>query len=164
MRAGRNLSGVRIHRLQGGSMSARAGDLGLQLIILLRNACSAQRSYPACLYSWLGRHAADHPRSGSRWDGTGHRSGTPPRAASQARCTARQPPDVAETIGEHAWPLQRSFTFWGVASVRVLDDVSPEYCRRSRTLLPGPSRGGVGRPVARPADRADPGGASSGPI
>ncbi len=123
MRTGRNPSSVRVIVCKEAACPLVLVILNC-LIILLRNACSAQRSQPSL------------PIAG--W-------------------TARR--------GHHAYwttlALQDPLRSWG----RVCRDARrhvPGVRRRGRTLLRARAGEGVGGPVARPANRADPGGASVG--
>jgi len=130
-------------------MSARAGDLELLDHPVAQRLLSSTE--PAQLaYSWLDGTPRTIP-IWFHWDGKDIVLATPPRAPKLAALRAN--PHVAVTIDEHAWPYKILYVR-GVASVEMLDDVSPEYAAAAERYF-GPEQGRAwvdqlrGQPIAR---------------
>lgn len=116
-------------------MSAPAGDLELLdhpvAQHLLNSAEPAQLAY-----TWLDGTPRNVP-IWFHWDGKDVVLGTPPRAP---KLTAlRTNSQVSVTIDEHVWPYKILY-LRGVASIDMLDDVSPEYAMAAERYM-GPEQG-----------------------
>ena len=112
---------------------------------LLRSTEPAQLAY-----SWLDGTPRTIP-IWFHWDGKDIVLTTPPRAPKLAALQAN--PQVAVSIDEHAFPYKILYVR-GVASVEMLDDISPEYAAAAERYF-GPEQGRAwveqlrGQPSAR---------------
>lgn len=130
-------------------MSASAGDLELLNHPVAQGLLSSTE--PAQLaYSWLDGTPRTIP-IWFHWDGKDIVITTPPRAPKLAALQAN--PQVAVSIDEHAFPYKILYVR-GVASVEMLDDISPEYAAAAERYF-GPEQGRAwveqlrGQPSAR---------------
>jgi hypothetical protein len=130
-------------------MSTLAGDLELLDHPVAQRLLSSTE--PAQLaYSWLDGTPRTIP-IWFHWDGKDIVLATPPRAPKVAALQAN--PQVAVSIDEHAFPYKILYVR-GVASVEMLDDISPEYAAAAERYF-GPEQGKAwveqlrGQPSAR---------------
>ena len=130
-------------------MSTPAGDLQfLDHPVAQRLLSSAEPAQLA--YSWLDGTPRTIP-FWFHWDGKDIVLTSPPRAPKLAALQANT--QVAVSIDEHAWPYKVLY-IRGVASVEMLDDISPEYVAAAERYL-GPEQGRAlveqlrGQPSAR---------------
>jgi Pyridoxamine 5'-phosphate oxidase len=130
-------------------MSTPAGDLSfLDHPVAQRLLSSTEPAQLA--YSWLDGTPRTIP-IWFHWDGKDIVLTTPPRAPKLAALQAN--PQVAVSIDEHAFPYKILYVR-GVASVEMLDDISPEYAAAAERYF-GPEQGRAwveqlrGQPSAR---------------
>jgi pyridoxamine 5'-phosphate oxidase-like protein len=130
-------------------MSTPAGDLSfLDHPVAQRLLSSTEPAQLA--YSWLDGTPRTIP-IWFHWDGKDIVLTTPPRAPKLVALQAN--PQVAVSIDEHAFPYKILYVR-GVASVEMLDDISPEYAAAAERYF-GPEQGRAwveqlrGQPSAR---------------
>ena len=130
-------------------MSTPAGDLSfLDHPVAQRLLSSTEPAQLA--YSWLDGTPRTIP-IWFHWDGKDIVLTTPPRAPKLAALQAN--PQVAVSIDEHAFPYKILYVR-GVASIEMLDDISPEYAAAAERYF-GPEQGRAwveqlrGQPSAR---------------
>ena len=130
-------------------MSTPAGDFSfLDHPVAQRLLSSTEPAQLA--YSWLDGTPRTIP-IWFHWDGKDIVLTTPPRAPKLAALQAN--PQVAVSIDEHAFPYKILYVR-GVASVEMLDDISPEYAAAAERYF-GPEQGRAwveqlrGQPSAR---------------
>jgi Pyridoxamine 5'-phosphate oxidase len=130
-------------------MSTPAGDLSfLDHPVAQRLLSSTEPAQLA--YSWLDGTPRTIP-IWFHWDGKDIVITTPPRAPKLAALQAN--PQVAVSIDEHAFPYKILYVR-GVASIEMLDDISPEYAPAAERYF-GPEQGRAwveqlrGQPSAR---------------
>jgi Pyridoxamine 5'-phosphate oxidase len=130
-------------------MTDRAGDLEFLDHPVAQHLLSSNE--PAQFaYNWLDGTPRTVP-IWFHWDGEALFFATPPRAPKLSALRAN--PQVAVTIDENVWPYQILY-LRGVASVEMLDDVSPEYAAAAERYF-GPEQGKAwvqqlqGQPFAR---------------
>jgi len=111
-------------------MPARAGDLELLDHPVAQHLLSSTE--PAQLsYSWLDGTPRTIP-IWFHWDGKDVVITTPTRAPKVVALRAN--PQVAISIDQHVWPYQILY-LRGVASMEMLDDISPEYAVAAERYL-----------------------------
>jgi Pyridoxamine 5'-phosphate oxidase len=130
-------------------MTDRAGDLEFLDHPVAQHLLSSTE--PAQLaYSWLDGTPRTVP-IWFHWNGEALVIATPPRAPKLVALRAN--PQVAVTIDEHVWPYKVLY-LRGIASIDMLDDVSPEYATAAERYF-GPEQGRAwceqlrGQPSAR---------------
>jgi hypothetical protein len=128
---------------------ARAGDLELLDHPVAQSLLSSKE--PAQLaYTWLDRTPRNIPIL-FHWDGAAIVFGTKPHAPKIVALRAH--PEVAISISEHPVPYKVLY-MRGVASIDVLDDITPEYAAAAERYF-GSERGKAwadqlrGQPMAR---------------
>src|SRR6187200_3004625 len=138
-------------------MSTPAGDLSfLDHPVAQRLLSSTEPAQLA--YSWLDGTPRTIP-IWFHWDGKDIVLTTPPRAPKLVALQAN--PQVAVSIDEHAFPYKILYVR-GVASVEMLDDISPEYAAAAERYFWARAGEGLGGAIARAAERTDPCDASVG--
>jgi Pyridoxamine 5'-phosphate oxidase len=116
-------------------MATPAGDLALLDHPLAQRLLSSAE--PAQLaYTWLDGSPRTVP-IWFHWDGEEVVLTSPPRAPKLTALRAN--PQVAVTIDEHVWPYKVLY-IRGVASIDMLDDISPEYAIAAERYF-GPDQG-----------------------
>jgi Pyridoxamine 5'-phosphate oxidase len=130
-------------------MSAHPGDLEfLDHPVAQRLLSSTEPAQLA--YTWMDGTPRNVP-IWFHWDGGDLVLASPPRAPKVTALRAN--PQVSVTIDDHVWPYKILY-IRGVASVEMLDDVSPEYALAAERYF-GPEQGSAwvaqlrGQPLAR---------------